>query len=290
MIEKRRRDKINNSLMELRRLVPAAFEKQGSAKLEKAEILQMTVDYLKMLHARGLADSLTSTKQLYPLPQQQTQQQVNVSPSAVSLSHQATAIKEDSVQSTMLQQQQVSSSNGHYSSQSHGANQSQQQQQHQHQLHATSSMYASVASTPVTSATPTHQLTQMVNVGQQPHQQHHHQLAAGHGHQLQTLDSNHHANLASLAVAAAVATSSPVSFTSPTNSSASSLHTSSATPSSIQHAHHLYNQHAHHHHHHPMSAYHHHLANNPAFGSEITGMMSQHHHHVAAAAAATYHY
>ncbi|XP_004077899.1 hairy/enhancer-of-split related with YRPW motif protein 1 [Oryzias latipes] len=51
IIEKRRRDRINNSLSELRRLVPSAFEKQGSAKLEKAEILQMTVDHLKMLHA-----------------------------------------------------------------------------------------------------------------------------------------------------------------------------------------------------------------------------------------------
>ncbi|XP_063078445.1 hairy/enhancer-of-split related with YRPW motif protein 2 [Engraulis encrasicolus] len=53
IIEKRRRDRINNSLCELRRLVPTAFEKQGSAKLEKAEILQMTVDHLKMLQATG---------------------------------------------------------------------------------------------------------------------------------------------------------------------------------------------------------------------------------------------
>ncbi|XP_046878196.1 hairy/enhancer-of-split related with YRPW motif protein 2 isoform X1 [Hypomesus transpacificus] len=53
IIEKRRRDRINNSLTELRRLVPTAFEKQGSAKLEKAEILQMTVDHLKMLQATG---------------------------------------------------------------------------------------------------------------------------------------------------------------------------------------------------------------------------------------------
>lgn len=53
VIEKRRRDRINNSLSELRRLVPSAFEKQGSAKLEKAEILQMTVDHLKMLHSKG---------------------------------------------------------------------------------------------------------------------------------------------------------------------------------------------------------------------------------------------
>ena len=53
MIEKRRRDRINNSLHELKRLVPAAFEKQGSAKLEKAEILQMTVDHLRTLHSKG---------------------------------------------------------------------------------------------------------------------------------------------------------------------------------------------------------------------------------------------
>ena len=53
IIEKRRRDRINSSLLELRRLVPAAFEKQGSAKLEKAEILQMTVDHLRQLSAKG---------------------------------------------------------------------------------------------------------------------------------------------------------------------------------------------------------------------------------------------
>lgn len=53
MIEKRRRDRINNSLHELKRLVPAAFEKQGSAKLEKAEILQLTVDHLRSLHSKG---------------------------------------------------------------------------------------------------------------------------------------------------------------------------------------------------------------------------------------------
>ncbi|XP_017548107.1 hairy/enhancer-of-split related with YRPW motif-like protein isoform X1 [Pygocentrus nattereri] len=53
IIEKRRRDRINHSLSELRRLVPSAFEKQGSSKLEKAEILQMTVDHLKLLHAVG---------------------------------------------------------------------------------------------------------------------------------------------------------------------------------------------------------------------------------------------
>ena len=53
VIEKKRRDRINSSLTELKRLVPSAYEKQGSAKLEKAEILQLTVDHLKALHARG---------------------------------------------------------------------------------------------------------------------------------------------------------------------------------------------------------------------------------------------
>lgn len=53
VIEKKRRDRINTSLTELKRLVPSAFEKQGSAKLEKAEILQLTVDHLKALHSKG---------------------------------------------------------------------------------------------------------------------------------------------------------------------------------------------------------------------------------------------
>ena len=55
IIEKRRRDRINQSLTELKRLVPAALEKSNSAKLEKAEILQMTVEHLKMVqNNRGL--------------------------------------------------------------------------------------------------------------------------------------------------------------------------------------------------------------------------------------------
>eukprot|EP00095_Tigriopus_kingsejongensis_P011101 snap_masked-scaffold268_size230776-processed-gene-1.3 protein:Tk11101 transcript:snap_masked-scaffold268_size230776-processed-gene-1.3-mRNA-1 annotation:"transcription factor" len=56
VIEKRRRDRINNSLNELKRLVPTALEKSGSAKLEKAEILQMTVEHLKMISSKGFGD------------------------------------------------------------------------------------------------------------------------------------------------------------------------------------------------------------------------------------------
>lgn len=51
VIEKRRRDRINTSLGELSQLLPAQTSsgKQGSGKLEKAEILELTVDYLKSL-------------------------------------------------------------------------------------------------------------------------------------------------------------------------------------------------------------------------------------------------
>lgn len=63
-IEKRRRDRINLCLAELRRLVPAAFEKQGSQKLEKAEILQLTVEHLKFLHSTGM-HLYTSNRDLF---------------------------------------------------------------------------------------------------------------------------------------------------------------------------------------------------------------------------------
>lgn len=53
VIEKRRRDRINTSLGELSQLLPAQCNsKQGSGKLEKAEILELTVEYLKALQGR----------------------------------------------------------------------------------------------------------------------------------------------------------------------------------------------------------------------------------------------
>ncbi|XP_039186767.1 hairy and enhancer of split-related protein HELT isoform X1 [Crotalus tigris] len=51
VIEKRRRDRINRCLNELGRTVPMALAKQSSGKLEKAEILEMTVQYLRALHS-----------------------------------------------------------------------------------------------------------------------------------------------------------------------------------------------------------------------------------------------
>ncbi|EDO34999.1 predicted protein [Nematostella vectensis] len=48
VIEKRRRDRINSCLSELAQLIPSAQNgKQGSGKLEKAEILELTVEYVK---------------------------------------------------------------------------------------------------------------------------------------------------------------------------------------------------------------------------------------------------
>ena len=48
-IEKKRRDKINEYLNDIKDLVPTALEKSTVNKLEKAEILQMAVEHLKSL-------------------------------------------------------------------------------------------------------------------------------------------------------------------------------------------------------------------------------------------------
>ncbi|XP_062903767.1 hairy and enhancer of split-related protein helt [Mobula hypostoma] len=55
VIEKRRRDRINRCLNELGKTVPMALAKQGTGKLEKAEILEMTVQYLRALHSSDFA-------------------------------------------------------------------------------------------------------------------------------------------------------------------------------------------------------------------------------------------
>ncbi|XP_020913040.1 hairy/enhancer-of-split related with YRPW motif protein 1 [Exaiptasia diaphana] len=61
LIEKKRRDRINRCLTELRRLVPAAVDKQGSAKLEKAEILQLTVEHLRNLRNIAKQETVLNT-------------------------------------------------------------------------------------------------------------------------------------------------------------------------------------------------------------------------------------
>lgn len=52
IIEKRRRDRINNSLSELRRLVPSAFEKQvrGGKNPQKNNLInQIQPEYLRLI-------------------------------------------------------------------------------------------------------------------------------------------------------------------------------------------------------------------------------------------------
>eukprot|EP00794_Sanderia_malayensis_P003402 gene3402-3892_t len=55
-MEKRRRDKINQYLDELSTLVPKAAEKMNVTKLEKAEVLEMTVDYVKGLKSQRIGE------------------------------------------------------------------------------------------------------------------------------------------------------------------------------------------------------------------------------------------
>ncbi|XP_055341379.1 hairy/enhancer-of-split related with YRPW motif protein 1-like [Paramacrobiotus metropolitanus] len=55
IVEKRRRDRINSSLVELRNLILSAtgkMELQDTSKLDKSEILQRTIDYLRSLQSK----------------------------------------------------------------------------------------------------------------------------------------------------------------------------------------------------------------------------------------------
>nr|CDF52136.1 transcription factor [Euperipatoides kanangrensis] len=62
IIEKRRRDRINNCLAELSQTVPAAFAKQTSGKLEKAEILEMTVEYLRAIQTSEFGQKINNSE------------------------------------------------------------------------------------------------------------------------------------------------------------------------------------------------------------------------------------
>jgi hypothetical protein len=51
IIEKRRRDRMNNCLADLGRLIPPNFIKQGQGRIEKTEIIEMAIKHLKHLHS-----------------------------------------------------------------------------------------------------------------------------------------------------------------------------------------------------------------------------------------------
>nr|CAG4641358.1 EOG090X0J7Y [Eulimnadia texana] len=57
IIEKRRRDRMNNCLADLSRLLPASFLKKGRGRIEKTEIIEMAIKHLKYLQAHACAQT-----------------------------------------------------------------------------------------------------------------------------------------------------------------------------------------------------------------------------------------
>lgn len=51
IIEKRRRDRMNNCLADLSRLIPAEYLKKGRGRIEKTEIIEMAIKHMKYLQA-----------------------------------------------------------------------------------------------------------------------------------------------------------------------------------------------------------------------------------------------
>lgn len=52
IIEKRRRDRMNNCLADLSRLIPPEYLKKGRGRVEKTEIIEMAIKHLKFLQDR----------------------------------------------------------------------------------------------------------------------------------------------------------------------------------------------------------------------------------------------
>nr|CAG4649843.1 EOG090X0J7Y [Scapholeberis mucronata] len=53
IIEKRRRDRMNNCLADLSRLLPVAYMKKGRGRIEKTEIIEMTIKHMKHLQVHA---------------------------------------------------------------------------------------------------------------------------------------------------------------------------------------------------------------------------------------------
>ncbi|XP_055881700.1 transcription factor cwo-like [Biomphalaria glabrata] len=52
IIEKRRRDRMNNCLADLSRLIPSSYHKQGQGRIEKTEIIEMAIKHINLLQQR----------------------------------------------------------------------------------------------------------------------------------------------------------------------------------------------------------------------------------------------
>ena len=64
IIEKRRRDRMNNCLADLSRLIPAEYLKKGRGRVEKTEIIEMAIKHMQYLQSRanlaaGIGEDLT---------------------------------------------------------------------------------------------------------------------------------------------------------------------------------------------------------------------------------------
>lgn len=51
IIEKRRRDRMNNCLADLSQLIPAEYMKKGRGRVEKTEIIEMAIKHMKDLQS-----------------------------------------------------------------------------------------------------------------------------------------------------------------------------------------------------------------------------------------------
>lgn len=49
IIEKRRRDRMNNCLTNLSKLIPSSYLKKGRGRIEKTEIIEMAIRYMRSM-------------------------------------------------------------------------------------------------------------------------------------------------------------------------------------------------------------------------------------------------
>ncbi|KAK2724364.1 uncharacterized protein LOC136033296 [Artemia franciscana] len=76
IIEKRRRDRMNNCLADLSRLLPSSYMKKGRGRIEKTEIIEMAIRHMRHLQAHGACQQLDKCEitayldQLYRSPDQ----------------------------------------------------------------------------------------------------------------------------------------------------------------------------------------------------------------------------
>ncbi|XP_044018536.1 transcription factor cwo isoform X2 [Aphidius gifuensis] len=63
IIEKRRRDRMNNCLADLSRLIPAEYLKKGRGRVEKTEIIEMAIRHMK--HLQGIHQDTKQSQQVH---------------------------------------------------------------------------------------------------------------------------------------------------------------------------------------------------------------------------------